>query len=74
MGGERPETRKVESPQDDAPQLPNRDAEGRVGRRRIVVTGLTVPVVLTLGSRSAQAQSGGSSMGSVTATAKTKKK
>ena len=43
-----------------------------IGRRRLVITGLTAPVVLTLGTRAAHAQ--GSHGGSGMASIKTKKK
>ena len=59
--------------EEDAPPVARDAAKGDIGRRRLVVTGLTAPVVLTLGSRSAQAQSHhGSSMGSIAGAAKKK--
>ena len=46
-------SKQMASPSDAEDKLP-----AKVGRRRLVVASLATPVVLTLGARRAQAQSG----------------
>ena len=75
MSADNQDARKSEMQQEDARPVLLDAGKGGIGRRRLVVTGLTAPVVLTLGSRSAQAQShAGSTMSSVADPAKKKKK
>jgi hypothetical protein len=50
--------RVVSSEEGALPVVPRDGAKARIDRRRLVATGLTAPVILTLGSRSAQAASG----------------
>ena len=74
MSAESQDANRVASAKEDSFAVPRVGAKGLLDRRRLVATGLTAPVVLTLGSRSAQAQShGGSSMGSIAGAAKKKK-
>ena len=59
----------VTSSEEDALSVvPSAGAKVRIDRRRLVATGLTAPVIITRGSRSAQAASGtASKMASVNA-------
>jgi len=67
------DAKRVVSAEKDTFAAPRDGAKGLIDRRRLVATGLTAPVVLTLGSRSAQAQShGGSHMSSIAGATKKK--
>jgi len=68
------DAKRMVSSEEEVPAVPRDGARGRIDRRRLVATGLTAPVILTLGSRSAQAQNshGGSGMGSIAGAGKKK--
>lgn len=75
VGADSQDAKRLVMEAKSTPPVPRDGARGRIDRRRLVVTGLTAPVVLTLGSRSAQAQShGGSTMSSIADPAKKQKK
>lgn len=73
MSVESEQPNRMALPAEGAIAKPRQGFREDVGRRRLVVTGLTAPVVLTLGTRAAHAQ-GGNSGGSGTTSIKTTKK
>ena len=73
MSADNQDAKRVVSSDEDAIRVSRDREKGHIGRRRLVVTGLAAPVIVTLGSRSAQAQShGGSHMSSIAGATKKK--
>jgi hypothetical protein len=71
MGVESSQPNSMAPPAEGVLAKPRQGLKEHVGRRRLVITGLTAPVVFTLGTRTAHAQGGGGSgMASIKATKK----
>jgi len=73
VSAESQDVKRIASAKENTFAVHREGAKRLIDRRRLVATGLTAPVVLTLGSRSAQAQShGGSHMSSIAGATKKK--